>query len=100
MVESMSLSNPTEQLDRYRQTAPDLFVPNVLRVVSDGMLTRLGSLTSGPSRFMPWQPLADEGGAASAWENSKLDVGADGFEVRLALVFAHITALKFALPVI
>ncbi len=57
-----------KQLDRYQQTAPDLFVPNVLRVVSDGMLTRVGSLTAGPSRFMPWRPLDDEGGGAPTLE--------------------------------
>ncbi|MEA2327954.1 MAG: type restriction enzyme subunit, partial [Thermoanaerobaculia bacterium] len=52
-----------DQLDRYQQLAPDLFVPNLLRVVSDGMLTRVGSITSGRSRFMPWRPLQDSGGA-------------------------------------
>jgi len=52
-----------DQLDRYMQTAPDLFVPNVFLVVSDGMLTRVGSITSGRGRFMPWRPLSDEGGA-------------------------------------
>ncbi len=51
-----------DQLRRYMQTTPDLFAPNVLCAVSDGMLTRVGSLTSGPSRFMPWRPIADEGG--------------------------------------
>jgi type I restriction enzyme, R subunit len=48
------------QLGRYMQTAPDLFVPNLLLVASDGLLTRVGSITSGPSRFMPWRPT--EGG--------------------------------------
>jgi type I restriction enzyme R subunit len=52
-----------DQLDRYQQIAPDLFVPNLLRVVSDGMLTRVGSITSGRSRFMPWRPLQESGGA-------------------------------------
>ena len=52
-----------DQLDRYQQIAPDLFVPNLLGVVSDGMLTRVGSITSGRSRFMPWRPLDDSGGA-------------------------------------
>ena len=42
------------------ESAPDLFVPNVLLVASDGLLTRVGSITSGPSRFMPWRPA--EGG--------------------------------------
>ena len=52
-----------DQFQRYMKTAPDLFVPNVLCAVSDGMLTRVGSITAGPSRFLPWRPLADEGGA-------------------------------------
>ena len=50
------------------RTAPDLFVPNLLLVVSDGMLTRVGSITSGRSRFMPWRPLDDDGGGAPTLE--------------------------------
>lgn len=52
-----------DQLSGYMQAAPDLFVPNLALVVSDGMLTRVGSITSGRSRFMPWRPLADDSGA-------------------------------------
>jgi type I restriction enzyme R subunit len=48
------------QFGRYMETAPDLFVPSLMLVVSDGLLTRVGSITSGPSRFMPWRPA--EGG--------------------------------------
>lgn len=51
-----------DQLGRYMLTAPDLFAPNMVLVVSDGMLTRVGSITSGRSRFMPWRPLHDGGG--------------------------------------
>ena len=57
-----------DQLDRYAQTTPDLFVPNVLQAVSDGLLTRVGSITSGRSRFMPWRPLNDDGGGAPTLE--------------------------------
>lgn len=49
-----------EQFERYKRTAPDFFVPNALLVASDGLLTRVGSITAGPSRFMPWRPA--EGG--------------------------------------
>ncbi|NIJ94297.1 type I restriction enzyme R subunit [Xanthomonas campestris] len=45
-----------DQLDRYKRDAPELFVPNLLLVVSDGLLTRVGSLTSGRQRFTPWRP--------------------------------------------
>lgn len=61
--EKADLGVGIDQLKRYMDTAPDLFLPNVLCAVSDGMLTRVGSITAGPSRFMPWRPLADEGGA-------------------------------------
>ncbi len=49
-----------DQINRYMQTAPDLFVPNLALIVSDGMLTRVGSITSPRGRFMPWRP--QEGG--------------------------------------
>jgi type I restriction enzyme R subunit len=45
-----------EQLQRYRDTIPDLLVPNALVVASDGLLTRVGSVTSPWSRFAPWRP--------------------------------------------
>lgn len=45
-----------DQLGRYKTMAPDLFVPNVLLVASDGLLTRMGSITSGRQRFTPWRP--------------------------------------------
>ena len=57
-----------DQLDRYMQTAPDLFIPNLALVVSDGILTRVGSITSGRSRFIPWRPLHDDGGGAPTLE--------------------------------
>lgn len=59
----VNLSTAIDQLDRYMQTAPDLFVPNQALVVSDGMLTRVGSITSGHDRFMPWRPISAEGSA-------------------------------------
>jgi type I restriction enzyme, R subunit len=48
------------QFEGYMRAAPDLFVPNLVLVVSDGMLTRVGSITSGRGRFMPWR--LQEGG--------------------------------------
>lgn len=63
-----NLGVAVDQLDRYMQAAPDLFVPNLLLAVSDGMLTRVGSITSGHSRFMPWRPLSDDGGGAPTLE--------------------------------
>ena len=57
-----------DQLDRYMQTATALFVPNLALVVSDGILSRVGSITGGRSRFMPWRPLHDDGGGAPTLE--------------------------------
>ena len=57
-----------DQIDRYQHTAPDLFAPNLARVVSDGLLTRVGSITSGRGRFLPWRPLHDQGDGAPTLE--------------------------------
>lgn len=53
---SATLDTAIEQLERYKSVAPDLFLPNLLLVASDGMLTRVGSITSGLQRFTPWRP--------------------------------------------
>src|SRR4051812_46276751 len=50
------LNMAIDQLGRYKTIAPDLFVPNLLLVASDGLLTRVGSITSGRQRFTPWRP--------------------------------------------
>jgi type I restriction enzyme R subunit len=50
------LGSAIDQFGRYMQIAPDLFVYNALLVASDGLLTRVGSITSGHDRFMPWRP--------------------------------------------
>lgn len=50
------LNAAIDQVERYKATVPDLFVPNLLIAVSDGLLTRVGSITSGRQRFMPWRP--------------------------------------------
>lgn len=50
------LNMAIDQLGRYKETTPDLFVPNLLLVASDGLLTRVGSITSGRQRFTPWRP--------------------------------------------
>jgi type I restriction enzyme R subunit len=52
------LPGAISQLRRYMERAPDLFVPNVFLVASDGLLTRVGSITAGLDRFMPWRPEA------------------------------------------
>ena len=44
------------QLGGYMERAPEFFVANAVLVVSDGLLTRAGSITSGADRFMPWRP--------------------------------------------
>ena len=54
-----NLGAAIHQLHRYKETAPDLFVPNLALVVSDGMLTRVGSITSRGGRFMPWRSIGD-----------------------------------------
>ncbi len=56
--EQADLWSAVDQVERYMDEgrgAPDLFVPNAFIVVSDGLLTRVGSITAGRGRFMPWR---------------------------------------------
>jgi type I restriction enzyme R subunit len=55
------LNTAIGQIERYKRDAPDLFVPNLLIAVSDGLLTRVGSITSGRQRFTPWRPAQSTG---------------------------------------
>lgn len=59
------LRSAHQQLGRYRDTLPGLMVPSVAVVGSDGLLTRVGSVTSPWSRFAPWRASA---GAAPTLE--------------------------------
>lgn len=43
------------QLQTYKQDVPGLFTYNELLVVSDGFEARMGTLTAGWDRFMPWR---------------------------------------------
>ena len=41
----------------YKTEIPSLFRANVVSVISDGMLARIGSLTADAERFMPWRTI-------------------------------------------
>ncbi len=45
------------QLQAYQEDIPDLFHANLLQVISDGILARMGSLTSDRERFMAWRTI-------------------------------------------
>ena len=47
------------QLQTYKQDIPDLFTPNVLLVISDGIQARLGSLSADRERFQRWRNQRD-----------------------------------------
>jgi type I restriction enzyme, R subunit len=50
-----SLDVAIDQLRRYATMAPNLFLPNLLLVASDGLLTRVGPVAGANSRFTPWR---------------------------------------------
>jgi len=63
----LELKNPTDekadtfhafkQLDTYKGEIPSLFQTNEVLVASDGVLARVGSLSAGWDRFMPWRTI-------------------------------------------
>ncbi|MFM9089726.1 MAG: type I restriction endonuclease, partial [Cyanobium sp.] len=48
------------QLQTYKQDIPDLFTPNVLLVISDGIQARMGSLSADRERFQRWRTIEGE----------------------------------------
>ncbi|MBR7793575.1 type I restriction endonuclease subunit R [Undibacterium sp. FT147W] len=49
-----------QQIQTYKEEIPDLFIFNEAVVVSDGLIARVGSLTSNKERFLPWRTVANE----------------------------------------
>ncbi len=48
------------QLQTYKTDIPDLFTPNVLLVISDGIQARVGSLSADQERFFRWRTITGE----------------------------------------
>ncbi|HLP57810.1 MAG TPA: type I restriction endonuclease, partial [Candidatus Deferrimicrobium sp.] len=61
----IELKNPTgerttirrayNQLQAYKDDIPTLFIYNQLMIISDGLQARIGAVTTGYDRFMPWR---------------------------------------------
>ncbi len=57
--EQADLWKAYRQLQDYKEQVPGLFTYNELMVISDGAITRVGSLTSSSDRFSPWRSIED-----------------------------------------
>lgn len=58
--ENATMDRAHEQLQNYKNKAPELFRFNAALVISDGMEARIGSLTAGLDRFQPWRTIDGE----------------------------------------
>ena len=52
--ENATLQNAYNQLQTYKAQIPTLFIPNVLCMISDGLNSKVGSLSADFVRFMVW----------------------------------------------
>ena len=57
----VDISDAYNQLQTYRITIPSLFAYNSFLVISDGVNTRAGTLTSNEERFMAWRAIDGNG---------------------------------------
>lgn len=55
--ENATISDAYNQLQTYKEQIPTLFRTNAMLVTSDGLLARIGSLSAGEDRFMPWRTI-------------------------------------------
>lgn len=53
--ENATVEDAFNQLQTYKQQIPSLFRTNAALITSDGLLARIGSLSAGEDRFMPWR---------------------------------------------
>lgn len=53
--EQATIRHAFNQLQTYKGDIPSLFAYNELMIISDGLEARVGTLTSGWDRFMPWR---------------------------------------------
>ena len=53
--ENATIEDAYAQLQTYKEQIPSLFRTNAALITSDGALARIGSLSAGEDRFMPWR---------------------------------------------
>jgi type I restriction enzyme, R subunit len=70
--ENATIRDAYNQLQTYKKDIPSLFPYNEALVISDGIEARLGTLTSGWERFMPWRTI--EGDKVAANGSLELEV--------------------------
>ena len=58
--ENADIWDAYNQLQTYKNDIEDLFIFNEALVVSDGVTSRIGSLTANKERFMPWRTIENE----------------------------------------
>jgi len=58
--EEATIKDAFNQLQTYKKAISGLFPYNEVLVISDGIQARLGTLTSGWERFMPWRTIAGD----------------------------------------
>ena len=81
------------QIQNYKNEIPQLFEPNVVCVISDGTVARLGSISADQERFMPWR-VAD--GIAAPEQHLELEVLVKGLFERQTFLkyFRHFVAYQ------
>ena len=55
--ENTTVRDAFKQFQTYQRDIPSLFPYNEVLVISDGLEARIGTLTSGWERFMPWRTI-------------------------------------------
>ena len=96
----IELKNPAEekadiwaafnQLQTYKTDIPDLFLANVLLVISDGVHARVGSLSADRQRFQRWRTITAEQDLDPLGKHRDLETVIRGvFDPRRFLDFLH-----------
>jgi|ADurb_H2B_02_Slu_FD_contig_41_2305247_length_3642_multi_6_in_0_out_0_2 type I restriction enzyme R subunit len=75
--ENATIWSAFNQLQTYRAQIPSLMAYNEALIISDGLEARIGSLSSGKSRFSPWKTIS--GAEVAPSTTPQLEVLVNGF---------------------
>jgi type I restriction enzyme R subunit len=70
--ENATVKSAFQQLQTYKATIPSLFTYNAFQVISDGLEAKVGTVSSGLSRFMAWKSI--DGQAEASHLVSQLEI--------------------------
>ena len=91
--ETATIEKAFQQLQTYHKSIPSLFCYNILEIISDGLEAKVGTITSGFSRFMSWK--TSDGHSEASRTVNEMSVMIDGMMNKEVLMELFLNFIVF-----